>query len=173
MKKFKFITLAIAILGFTSISFAQIQTTTAVTAVAKTFANIITPLSIVNDADLNFGNIAPSATTDGTVVITPAGVRTSTGVSLPTSTGTVSPAQFTVTGEGTSTFSISMPSTLTLTSGSNSMLLSAINHDAGAAPALAGGTKVFHIGATLTVPAAQASGLYKNETEFIVTVNYN
>jgi hypothetical protein len=46
-------------------------------------------------------------------------------------------------------------------------------HTAGITPTLGGGTKVFTVGATLTLPANVLAGTYSNATELLVTVNYN
>ncbi len=174
MKNLKFFTLAIAILGFSATSFAQTNPT--VEASASTSARIIIPISIVKNVDLNFGNIAPSATDLGTVVLSPASstVRTNDKVSLPTVAGTVAAAKFTVTGEGTSAFNISLPSSITLTGDiSGNMTVDHFLSSAGDTPALIDGTMVFYVGATLNVGANQAKGLYTNTLDFIVKVNYN
>src|SRR5580704_19376676 len=86
---------AVAVIGFSNSSFAQ------ATATASASANIITPISIVKVTDMNFGNVAVSATLAGTVVLAPAGTRTTGGaggVTLPSNNGTVAGADFTVSG---------------------------------------------------------------------------
>lgn len=169
MKKLKFFTLAIAILGFTSISFAQ------VTASATAAANIITPISIVNAGDMNFGNLAVS-TTAGTVVLTPAGERSETGgVTLPATAGSVSAAKFTVEGLANSTYSITLPSgNHTIKSGTNTMIVNAFTSSPTPTGTLnASGTETILVGATLNVAGSQAAGSYVSETGFEVTVNYN
>src|SRR3954469_12696318 len=80
------------------------------TATATATATIVTPISITKTVDMNFGNVAVQSTTGGTVVLTPAGVRTKTGgVTLPTTNGTVTAASFTVTGTGNYTYAITLP----------------------------------------------------------------
>src|ERR1700730_18496238 len=84
-------------LAFSSQSFAQASAT------ANASATIVTPIAISKTADMNFGNVAVSGSA-GTVVLLPAGTRTSTGgVTLPATAGTVTAAVFTVTGTGTYT----------------------------------------------------------------------
>src|SRR6202789_3010090 len=81
-------------------SFAQ------ATATAAASANIITPISIVKTVDMNFGNVAVSATIAGTAVLAPAGTRTTGGaggVTLPATAGTVSAASSTVSGQASYT----------------------------------------------------------------------
>ena len=161
--------LAIIVLGFTATSFAQ------VTATASTTATIITPIAIEKDVDMNFGNIAVSPTLGGTVVLPTSGARTKTGgVTLPVVTGTVSAASFTVTGEGNSTYSITLPSSaITLTSPSGTMTVENFVSTPSNTGALNNGSQEVKVGATLNVGAAQPAGTYTNESSLFVTVNYN
>jgi len=160
---------ALIVLGFAASSFAQ------VTATASTSATIITPIAITKDVDLNFGNVAVSPTLGGTVVLPTSGARTKTGgVTLPVVTGTVTPASFTVTGEGNSTYSITLPSSaITLTSASGSMTVENFVSNPSNTGTLSNGTQEIKVGATLNVGAAQSAGLYSNESGLFVTVNYN
>jgi hypothetical protein len=144
-----------------------------VTGTATGTASIITPIAIANAGNMNFGNIAVSATA-GTVVLTPAGTRSKTGgVTLPAVTGTVSAAAFTVTGLGSSTYSITLPTTYTITSGANNMTLGTFTSTPSGTGTLSSGTQTVNVGATLNVAASQAAGAYTNATGFPVTVNYN
>ena len=165
----KVLVLAIVVLGFAASSFAQ------VTATASTTATIITPIAITKDVDMNFGNIAVSPTLGGTVVLPTAGARTQTGgVTLPVVTGTVAPASFTVTGEGNSTYSITLPSSaITLTSANGTMTVENFVSNPGNTGTLSNGTQVVKVGATLNVGAAQPAGTYTNAAGLFVTVNYN
>ena len=152
--------LAIIVLGFAATSFAQ------VTATASTTATIITPIAIEKDVDMNFGNIAVSPTLGGTVVLPTSGSRTKTGgVTLPVVTGTVSAASFTVTGEGNSTYSITLPSSaITLTGPSGTMTVENFVSTPSNTGTLNSGTQEVKVGATLNVGAAQAAGTYTNES---------
>jgi len=157
----------VLVAGLTSTVNAQ------VTATATGSATVITPIAIANAGNMNFGNIAVSATA-GTVVLTPAGVRSITGgVTLPAVTGTVSAAAFTVTGLGSSTYSITLPTTYTITSGANNMTVTTFTSTPSGTGTLSGGTQTVNVGATLNVAASQAAGTYTNGTGFPVTVNYN
>lgn len=175
MKKFKFITLAIAILGFTSISFAQ--TVPASTANALAGAHIIKSLEIDKATDLYFGNIIASGT-EGTVELTAMGgtpTRTADGgVKLPVATGTPTAARFDVEGEANTLFTITAITDVTITSTDDNMIISSL------APAATTGTlgtldasgkQTFYVGGTLTVKADQKAGTYSGN--FDVTVNYN
>ncbi|MDQ3279075.1 MAG: DUF4402 domain-containing protein [Bacteroidota bacterium] len=150
------------------------------TASADAFATVVTPIAISKAADLNFGNIAVQSTASGTgaaggtVVLATGGSRTATGgVTLPAGTGTVSAASFTVTGEGSRTFAITLPASTTLTrlTGTETILVNNFNSDPATTSALSGGTKTVNVGATLNVLIDQAPGTYKGS--FNVTVNYN
>ena len=145
------------------------------TATATATATIVTPISIAKDVDMNFGNVAVQTGTGGTVVLTPAGVRSVTGgVTLPVVNGTVTAASFTVNGQGAYTYAITLPSTnLTISSGANTMVVNTFTSTPSATGALTAGTQTLNVGATLTVAAAQAAGVYVSGTPFNVTVNYN
>ncbi len=152
-------------------SFAQ------ATATAAASATIITPITIVKNVDMNFGNVAVSASLAGTVVLAPAGTRTTGGaggVTLPVENGTVAAASFTVSGQATYTYAITLPSSATISSGSNTMTVNGFTSSPSSTGTLSsGGTQTLNVGATLNVTAAQASGTYTNSTGVPVTVNYN
>ena len=154
--------------GFTTVS-AQ------VTGTATGTANIITPISILNAGNMNFGNIAVSATA-GTVILTPTGTRSITGgVTLPAAAGTISVASFTVSGLSSSTYSITLPSSdYTISGGGSTMIVNAFtSNPTGTGTLSSGGSQTINIGATSNVGAAQAAGTYTNAVGFPVKVNYN
>jgi hypothetical protein len=167
----KVIATAVIAISFSNGSFAQ------ATATAAASATIITPISIVKNIDLNFGNVAVSASLAGTVVLAPAGTRTTGGaggVTLPVENGTVAAANFTVSGQATYTYAITLPSSATISSGSNTMTVNGFTSTPSTTGTLSsGGTQTLLVGATLNVTAAQAAGTYTNSTGVPVTVNYN
>jgi len=148
-----------------------------VTASATGTANVITPIAITNSGNMNFGNLAVSPTVSGTLTILPGGTRTTDGaggVTLPAVTGTFNPASFTVTGLGSSTFSITLPTTYTITDGaSHNMTVTGFTSTPSGTGTLASGTLVIKVGATLNVAAGQFAATYTNATGFPVQVNYN
>ena len=163
------IAMAILMTGFISASFAQ------ATATATATATVVTPISIAKNTDMSFGNLAVQTATGGTVVLAPAGTRTSTsGVTLPATTGTVTAASFTVSGNGSYTYSITLPSSVTLThsGGVETMAATSFTSNPSGTGALSSGTQNIAVGATLTVAAAQLAGVYTSGN-FNVTVNYN
>jgi hypothetical protein len=129
---------------------------------------------------MNFGNVASSASS-GTVVLTPAGARSTTGgVTLPTTVGTTTAASFTVTGEADFTYAITLPAgATTIASGGNTMTVDVWSSDTNPAGAvLTGGTSDLTVGATLNVGANQPAGAYSSSNaggtgDFTITVNYN
>lgn len=158
------------------------QTSTSTTANAS--ATIITPLAIAKTTDMDFGNVAVN-TNAGTVVMTAAGARSTTGGALlPAVTGSPTQAVFNVTGQANYVYTITLPTNspaFNLTSGSNTMVVSDFtsNPTAGQTGGVGNGTlngsglQVVGVGATLNVAASQAAGTYTAATPFTVTVNYN
>lgn len=164
----KLITGTIALLGFTTGSFAQVSATATAT------ATIVAPIAITKTVDMNFGNVAAS-TLAGDVILLPDNSRTFTGgVRLPVVQGTITAASFTVSGEGTNTFAITLPTTdLVLSSGvSNTLIVNTFTSTPSLTGTLAAGTQTVTVGATLHVGASQAPGVYTSGN-FTVTVNYN
>jgi len=163
---------AISMLFFGMASSLVAQSTASATATAR----IITPISITNDVDMDFGNIAVSGA-GGTVTLPPVGARTFTGsITFPAITGTVTAASFIVNGEGTSTYAITLPTTdytITRVGFSETMIVNAFTSNPSGTGALTGGTQTLNVGATLNISAGQTPGTYTNATGFDVTVNYN
>ena len=170
MKAIKFFAVAILFSGVSVISSAQVKATATAT------STIVKPIGITKTVDMNFGNVAINSTTPGTVVLAPAGTRTSTGgVTLPATAGTVAAAEFNVTGANNYTFSITLPSTShEIKSGSNTMSVTGFTSTPTPTGTLsATGSATVKVGATLNVSAGQAAGTYTSVTPFEVTVNYN
>jgi hypothetical protein len=167
----KAIATAAIIIAGSNASFAQ------ATATAAASATIITPITIAKTVDMNFGNLAVSATLAGTAVLAPAGTRTTGGaggVTLPATVGTVTAATFTVSGQASYTYAITLPSTATITSSGNTMTVNAFTSSPSATGLLSsGGSQTLTVGATLNVAAGQMAGTYTNASGVPVTVNYN
>jgi Domain of unknown function (DUF4402) len=172
MKK-NFLLMAVVMMAFVTGSFAQS------TAYASTTAVLVTPLAISKTTDMHFGTVASSATA-GTVVLDYADGRTTTGgASLPAGSTLQKTAVFTVTGEGTSSFAITIPSApITLTGSiAGTMTVGTFVCDGAASTSLVAGSKVLKVKATLNVPANTVAGTYTNalgnSSALFVTVNYN
>jgi len=164
-----FLSFSLFLVAFSISSYAQVSAT------ATASATIVTPIAIAKTVDMDFGNVAVSAT-PGTVVLTPAGARSVTGgVSLPATTGTVTAASFDITGEANFTYSITLPAAATtITSGANTMDVDTWTSTPTPTGTLDGtGAQTLTVGATLNVAAGQPAGTYVSGTPFTVTVNYN
>ena len=165
----KILLVSAMLIAFTAGTFAQSTDTEQTTATAT----IVGPLALTKVSDMNFGTIAVGAVA-GTVVLGTDNSRTPNNVTLvPPAAGIA--ASFTVAGEASRTFTITLPAnnTVSLISGANSMAANIFVHNAGANPALdVAGAAAFTVGATLSVAANQAAGSYTSAT-FPVTVNYN
>jgi hypothetical protein len=164
----KFLVITVLGLVFSAATFAQVSET------ATASATIVGPISLTLVDDMNFGNVAVGAS-GGTVIMTPAGVRSTTGgVTLPAITGTVAAAEFTVAGADGYTYAITLPvGATTITSGANTMTVGTWTSTPAATGTLTGGSETLTVGATLNVGANQPAGTYLSGTPFTVTVNYN
>jgi hypothetical protein len=145
------------------------------TATASGSATIIQPLTITKNNDLAFGAIVKPTTGTATVTINGStGARTVTGTAAANATG-VSRAVFTVSGEGAQHFSITVPSTFSMTSGANSLVVTTAN-PTGATGLLSGsigstGSLSLGVGGSFNLTSATASGAYTGT--FTVTVAYD
>lgn len=167
MKKLFLLGIIFAVVSIAPSAFAQVSAT------ANASVTIVTPISISKSADLSFGNVATDGSV-GTVILAPGGGRTKTGgVTLPASLGTVTAASFAVAGFGTYTYSISLPTTLTIASGANVMTVDTFTSSPTSTGALTAGAQTLTVGATLNLAASQPAGSYSSATPFTVTVNYN
>lgn len=149
-------------------------------ATAEASAFIVQPITIANTGDMDFGNLAVSATVAGTLELSPLGVRTEGGgVTLPAVTGTVTVATFDVSGTPAYTYAITLPSTDVIleNAASNQLTVNTFTSDPSGTGTLDGaGTQTISVGATLNVPAGAPNGAYSTVTAgtpFTVTVNYN
>ncbi|SHF54926.1 protein of unknown function [Salegentibacter echinorum] len=161
MKKFTFILFAL-IAGTT---FAQDEAKA--TATANAAADIVSPIGISAQQDLNFGKVANN--TAGTVVVATDGTISASTLSQ---IGSTSPAaaSFNATAANGFNYTIALPSSVTLSNGTEKITVDNFNHDAGASSQGTGSTQTIGVGATLNVAAEQATGNYKGK--FDVTVTY-
>jgi hypothetical protein len=149
---------------------ASAQAAGSASATASAFAKVITPIAITKTADLNFGTIISGPA--GTVTVSPSGVETATGGATALNPNpNVSAALFSVTGEPSTAYSISLPSSISITNGAQSMTVNAFTSNPTPGGVLsAGGSQSLQVGATLAVATNQAIGNYSGT--FSVTVAY-
>ena len=118
-------------------------------------------MTVTNTAPLDFGTLAPSAVA-GTVVISPAGGRTTTG-GVSGISGTFGPGTFKVAiTSGGSNFFFFLPGNATLSSGGNTMTVNGFTSNPTSPGTVPGppGSIVLYVGAKLNVGANQAAGTY-------------
>lgn len=132
-------------------------------------AEIIAPLQISNSAALYFGTIAPSLTAGDTVVVSAAGAK-SCGAELTCLTDDHTAAQFDVTGEADASYTISLPTSVSISNGAGANMTVDNFTGSKATGTLVSGADSFNVGGTLGVAANQATGEYTGT--FTVTVEY-
>ena len=137
----------------------------AATATGTARAKILRQVTLTNTSDLQFGTIVTGAAAS-TVDIDSAGARTC-GAGLVCS-GTTTAAGFTIGGTTGQVVTISVPATVSLTSGANSM--SSTLAASAATATMVANAGSFTVGGTLSVGASQADGDYTGT--FTATVNY-
>jgi hypothetical protein len=133
-------------------------------------------LSVSKASDLNFGTVVKPGSGSGTVAIdATTGARSFTGGALGTPAA-VSRAVYNITGEGGQAFSISIPSSFTMSSGANSLTVTTTATASGAqvlsnSLGSAGSFPAIGVGGSFSVTSSTTSGAYSGT--FAVTVNYN
>ena len=144
----------------------------AVSTASAASADIVAALAISNTVGLDFGQIVPSAVI-GTVAVGTDGARTPAGGVTLSNGGAPTAASFDVTGGANSTYSITLPTSITITGTGAPMTVDAfVSNPAGAAGQLSGsGTETLLVGATLNIGVSQVAGAYAGT--FDVTVVYN
>jgi hypothetical protein len=157
MKKITFILLVSLISGT---AFAQESAT------ANAAADIVSPLEISSQQDLNFGKVSNNVA--GTVVVATDGAAT--GLSQICTT-TPAAATFDVTAASGFAYSVTLPSSAILKSGTDEITVDNFTDNAGATPQGTGSSQTIGVGATLNVDASQPTGNYTGT--FDVTVTYN
>lgn len=144
---------------------------------ATSSGTVVTPIAISKSADLSFGKFSAGA--GGTLTVSTSGARTYSGV-VPLTSSTTTAAKFDVTGESGATYAITLPASVTLTSGADTMTFVPVNDlDGGnvtsgtvATGTLDGsGKQSIFVGGVLTVSASQPAGSYSGSVN--VAVEYN
>ena len=148
---------------------------TSASAVAQASATIIQPLTISKTADLGFGKIVKPTSGVSTITVSSAGARTIVGTALAADSAGVSKAAFLVVGEGAQHFSITVPASFNMTSGTNTLSVS-LSNPSGTTGVLSGslgssGSLALAMGGSFKITSTTASGAYTGT--FRVTVAYD
>ena len=132
-------------------------------------AQIILPLTIIEEVPMKFGKIM-TPVAGGTVTLASASNTITTTLSHVA--GTQQRGFFTVEGEAGMPITISFPSSTTVTdANSNTMTVDNFTHAAGPTPAIGWGGEIsFRVGARLTVDNDQPPGIYTGT--YTITVAY-
>lgn len=139
-------------------------------AFANTRATILIPASISNHTALDFGDLVFGSV--GTVVLSPEGVRTTTGCVGLAGGGSESAALFAIAGEPNVGYGIALPASVSIGTGPDSMVIDGFTSDRGLSGTLSGaGRGTLGVGAILHLDANKASGFYPGV--FNLTVAYN
>jgi Mat/Ecp fimbriae major subunit len=137
----------------------------AATANANASAVILTPVTVTKTADLDFGTIAIGSGGGNVAVAASDNRSCDTGLVC---SGTTTSAKFSVSGVTGQVVGVSVPASMSLTSGANTM--TATLSGTPASLTLAAGANAVAVGGSLAVAGNQAAGSYSGS--FTVTVNY-
>lgn len=161
----------LVILSFSIKGFSQASVT------AQAFAEVITALTATETSQLNFGKFSPEVQ-GGQVVITPEGVRSTSG-SVILSGGKANSGIFYITGTPDAMFSIQLPdgpAVLTHNNSSKTMVISnwvTYPQAGNGTGVLASGKQFVYLGATLNVGSIldNPAGLYSGAFNLIFAYN--
>lgn len=132
----------------------------------------VNPIAISSTQTLAFGMFA--AGSGGSVTVSAGGLRNAGGGVLLVPSGGGSAGSFSVTGDPSLTYAITLPANgvVVLTSGANTMAVDNFTSNPVLTGQLSiGGAQTLTVGATLSVGSNQPSGSYSGS--YAVTVNYN
>ena len=164
------VALVLSLAGLFALAAGIARAQAAATVSTRGTATVVAAIQLTKTSDLSFGDLVPGATA-GTVRVATGGGRTKTG-GVTLAAGTVSQAAFTVQGQRNTSYTIAVPSSVTVTSGPNSMTVGSIVTAPTSPNTLPNsGTRNLRVGATLSVLANQPSGTYAST--FNVTVAYD
>ena len=173
MMTFRFAKCAVAV-GAIGLAAVLPSSAQAADATATATATVATAITIAKTVDMSFGDISAGGTA-GTVILATDGSRTTTGGTSVLSGSPGAAASFNVGGEGTNTYSITLPTAaVPLTGPGPNMDATAFVSLPATTGALSSGAQTLLVGATLAVgtAATQTAGVYTSAA-FTVTVNYN
>lgn len=123
-------------------------------------AEVIVPITITQQDPLDFGIFSVGGT-GGTVIMQPAGERSATGDVELVAGGAVSNGVFGLTGEPNQAYSVTLPSSTTVTDGSETMTVDTFSYVTGGGDFIGGsGFSAFDVSAVLHVDPNQTINSY-------------
>lgn len=161
--------------------FVGVRVTSTLGLIAAANANIpvevvfLNILAVNETSYLNFGNIDLTNTASGVVRMTPTAVRSivsGSGITLASRGVPPTAGTFEITGEPNQAVSVSLPSSISMSSGSggNIIVSNITSSPTGSFVLNASGSLILRVGGEVNLAAGQASGNYNGT--YIVTVNY-
>jgi hypothetical protein len=143
-------------------------------------ATVFNPIAVGVTSQMAFGSIVKPSSGTSTVTLTTGGVVTATGSAAVVATSAHSAAGFSVTGEGGQAYSLTVPGTFVMNSGTNTLAVTTTT-SFGSTSTLttqtftgalgAAGTFNFSVGGSFGISSATPSGAYTGN--LVVSVNYN
>src|SRR5450830_1013645 len=139
-------------------------------------ATVVKPIAIAAVTALNFGSFSTSAAAQTVTIAASGDTRSNNGTLLVNSVNAPTSASFSVTGDTTLTYAITLPSTAQSIStgsggGASDMAVTAFTSAPSATGALTAGAQTLTVGATVTTVADQVSGTYTGTFPVIVAYN--
>ena len=156
-------------LAVTALASSSAMANTATSTIAVEIEN--RAITLTNVQGLNFGVILPFGRV-GTVTVNTAGAASVNNAHVTDATN-ISASSWAVTGVPNAPYQVTLPSSATITNGTENMTVNNFTRTSGSAQLSldAAGNANFNVGATLAVGANQPAGVYSGN--FSVTVNYN
>lgn len=147
----------------------------AATETANATATVVVPITLTKVNDLRFGSFSTSAAGQ-TIVLGTDGTRIPTGLLLLGGAQNVfGAASFTVGGQGTLTYAITLSGSVNITTGDGltgkTMAVSSFVSNPSGTGTLTAGSQTLLVGATLTTVASQVAGAYTGLFSTIVEYN--
>lgn len=128
-------------------------------------------VEVINTQPLAFGTFVAGT---GSLTVGPNGARTASGGVVPLSVDPGQAAQFSVTGDASTTYVVSLPAdgVVTLNNGSYSTRVNRfVSNPEGSGLLSGGGSQTLNVGATMEITAELPAGTYSGS--FSVIVEYN
>jgi len=128
------------------------------------------PIQVIIISTMEFGVVAADGTFPGSVTINPLTGTKTVGGGVYDFGGSHQPLHFDIKGDKGALYNITLPFSVTLTSGTNSMTLGNFTVDRPLIGVIDKGKLHTYLGGTLQVAAGQAAGAYSGMID--ITVNY-
>lgn len=151
------------------------------TASGSAAAQVVAPITLTREADLDFGTIAVAPLGAGSVTVAPLGGAAvyagSAGAICGSTCAPPHPARFAVTGEGGRSYRVTVPASLAIAAPDgaagitvDSLVVSSTSQPGSAAGVLTeGGSDTFAVGGTLRLPSQAPPGRYTAQVPVIVS----